>query len=347
MKRPTLSDFRAAFPTEVMGVCQADTQVITICNDAQQRLMLDPITPDEGWWGGWATMTLSAVKTASYAYVTTPQEVARIIVMGVCTAPVSLRNGFYEYLKFGAGLNPKTACQAGCGQTFAAYDRDNVVTLSDLLTTAQTIRIYPTDARDIGLRVLLQGVDANGQVILTTDPNTGLSAPGEYVALASPFVNSANYFTKITGIQKDQTYGPLQFFQVDPTTGVETVLSGMEPNEQQASYRRYLLNGIPAFNCNCAQPSLVQMTVQARLDFIPCQNETDYLSLPCVPALVEEAISLRFSRMDSGSANQKSGFHHMRAIALLSGQLDLYSGKVSTAIRVPLWGSQKLRRQPV
>lgn len=329
-----------------MGICRADPKVVTYCNDVQQRLMMDPLAPDEGWWGNWATMVLTATKTCNYAYVTTPQEVARIIVMGVCKAPIHIRNGFYEYLAFGSGLQPQL-CTGGCAKEFSAYERDNVVTLSDLLSTAQTLRFYPEDSRDSGLRVLAQGLDANGKVILTTDPNTGLSAPGEYISLAFPFTDSVNTYSKVTGLMKDQTYGPIQIFQVDPTTGVETALSAMEPNEQTASYRRYLVNNIPNFDCNCAQTSLVQMTCQVRLEFQAVQNETDYLSLPNVPALVEEAISLKYSRMDSGNAFNQSQAHHLRAIALLNGQLDQYEGKTSAAIKVPIFGGNRLRRQPV
>lgn len=326
-----------------MGMCAADPGVITYCNDAQQRLIIDPLSPDEGWWGGWVTMHLTASRTApNYGYITTPQEVARIIVSAVCDRPVEMRNGFYEYLQFGAGLQPKQ-CRIGCGQSFNIYDRDNVVTLFDFLPTPQKLRFYPTDSRDSGLMILPQGLDQNSQNVLTTNPVTGLSAPGEYVTLAFPFTDSVNTFSKLTGIQKDQTYGPVQIFQVDPTSGVETALSTMEPNEQTAAYRRYLVSGIPSFNCNCPQPGLVQLTCQCRLDFIPVQNETDYLSIPNVSALIEESISIRFSRMDSASANQKSGFHHQRALAMLNGQLDLYEGKTSTAVKVPLWGSNKLR----
>lgn len=344
MQRPTLADYRAQFPVEVMGTCQADTQVINYCNDAQQRLLMDPLAPDEGWWGGWVTMNLSAVKTCNYAYVTTPQEVARIVVMGVCNQPVVMRNGFYEYLRFGYGLQPKTTCNALCGQSFSTFDRDNVVTLSDLVTSSpQTIRIYPTDSRDAGLMTLIQGLDSNRLAVLTTNPNTGLSQPGEYITLAFPFVDSVNTYTKITGMQKDQTYGPVQYFQVDPVTGTELPLSGMEPNEYQASYRRYLLNGIPNFACNCQQPGLVQITCQCRLEFQPVINETDYLSIPNVPAVIEESISLRYSKMDSANAAQQSALHHQRALALLNGQLDLYEGKISTAIGVPIFGSNRLR----
>lgn len=347
MYRPTLSNFRAQWPDEAMGKCQADPAVVAYCNDAQQRLMMDPLAPDEGWWGGWVTMVLTGVRNGNHSYVTTPREVARLIVMDVCSRPISIRNGFYEYLHFGTGLEPKPCRGIGCGHTFQTFERDNVPTLVDLLPTAQTIRIYPTDARDSGLRVLVQGLDANGQVVLTTDPGTGVSAPGEYLPLSFPFVDSTNTFTKITGIQKDETFGNIQIFQVDPVSGGENQLSTMEPNEQSANYRRYLLSNIPALHACCSTTPNVQITAQARLDFIPVANETDYLMIQNVPALIEEAQSIRWSRMDSPNASEKSQEHHVRALQLLNGQLDQNEGKTSTSVKVPIFGSNRLHRQPV
>jgi hypothetical protein len=120
----------------------------------------------------------------------------------------------------------------------------------------------------------------------------------------------------------------------------------MEPNEQVANYRRYLVSGIPNLNLCCGtSPNPLTINAQGRLDFIPVINETDYLTLPNVPALIEEAQSIRYSRMDNGAGNAE--LHHLRALALLNGQLDLYCGKVNTAVRVPLFGSQKMRRQLV
>ncbi len=286
-------------------------------------------------------MNFNVGVTNGSAYVVTPREVARLIVMTVCKHPIRIRNGYFEFLQFGIGLQPKNCTGQACGGTFEAYERDSVVTMRDFLTTPQTIRIYPSDSRDLNLQVLLQGKDANGQVILTTDPNTGTSAPGEYVRLAFPFVDSVYQYSVLNGLQKDQTYGPLQFFMVDPSTGVENQLSSMEPNEGTAQYRRYLINGIPNVNLCCpSPPNPVQITAQARLDFTPVENETDYLTIPNVPALIEEAISLRYNFMEQGQA--LSTQHHTKALALLVGQLDLYEGKVSTAIGLPLFGSQKL-----
>jgi hypothetical protein len=282
------------------------------------------------------------------AYVVTPREVARLTDMAVCGRDINIRNGFYEYLHFGRGLEPKSCRIWACGSSLSAYERDNVVTFSPLLSTPQNIRVYPSDIKDTSLRVLLQGKDQNGKIILTTDPGTGQSAPGEYLQLAFPFSTSVNQFSTITGIQKDETWGFLEFFQVDPVTGVEMPLSAMESNEGVASYRRYLINGIPSQNLCCASPgSPLHLTAQARLDFIPVQNETDYLIIQNVPALIEEAQSVRFSKMESSNASQQSMIHHARALALLCGQIDLHEGKTSTTVSVPIWGSRRPRRQPV
>jgi hypothetical protein len=348
MMRPCLSNFRAQWFSEATGICQSDPQVVAYCNESQERLLMDPMAPSEGWWGGSATMNFTASITNGAAYVVTPREIGRLTDVAVCGRPIPIRNGFFEYLRFGRGLEPK-ACRSGaCGSSLQAYERDNVVTFSPLLSTPQQIRVYPTDVRDTALRVLIQGKDQNKQIILTTDAGTGQSAPGEYLQLAFPFSTSVNQFSTITGIQKDATWGPLQFFQVDPVTGAELPLSTMDPNEGVASYRRYLINGIPSNNLCCTSPGTpLQLTAQGRLDFIPVANETDYLTIPNVPALLEEAQACRFRRMESANAAQQAIAHHMAALALLCGQLDSYEGKVNTAISVPIFGSRRLRRQPV
>ena len=316
--------------------------VADYANDAQERLLMDPLCPSEGWWGGSVTLNLTATIANRSAYVVTPREIARLIVMGICQQPVQIRNGWYEYLQFGRGLQPKGCQNSACASPFQAYERDNVVTLAPLLSTPQQVRIYPTDVRDAGKRVLLHGKDQNGMVILTTDPGTGQSAPGEYISLSFPFSTSVNQFSTITGIQKDQSYGLVSFFQVDPNTGAEVALSAMDPNEGTAWYRRYLVSGIPSQNLCCTSPgSPLQITAQGRLDFVPVQNETDYLTIPNVPALLEEAQSIRFSKMENG-ANQ-SAFHHARALQLLNGQIDAMEGKTSVAISVPIFGSARLR----
>ena len=122
MNRPNLANYRSLFPTETLGVCVSDPKVRNYCNESQERLLMDPLCPDEGWWGGWVGMTFSAsVAANNAAYITTPPEVARLTDVAVCGRAIPMRNGFYEYLQFGAGLQPKTCNQNVCGSTFATY----------------------------------------------------------------------------------------------------------------------------------------------------------------------------------------------------------------------------------
>jgi hypothetical protein len=312
--------------------------------------MMDPMCPDEGWHGMYGTMAFNVTVTNTpqgYGTVIAPHDVARIISMDVCKLPIRIRNGFYEYLTFGTGLQPKTCVQSGCGATLQAFQRDTVHTLAEFEGDPQYVRIYPTDSADVGKRVVIQGPDQNGKTVLGVDTDTGEATIGELVYLNLPFVTTTNQFTgPLTGIQKDVTNGPVQLFQVDVALSDESVLSTMEPNEITAEYRKYLINGLP---CNCCDTAVgtVQVTCQVRFDFVPVLSDSDYLLIQNVPALIEECQSIRYGRQDSASSMQLSGTHHIAALRLLMGQLDAYEGKINPAISVPIFGSDRLRRQPV
>lgn len=193
--------------------------------------------------------------------------------------------------------------------------------------------------------MLVQGKDQNGQIVLSVDPVTGQAQEGEFVNLTFPFVQTVNQFSTVTGLSKVATLGPVQIFQVDASTGTQAVLSHMEPSETNASYRRYLLTGLPRNCCN-TPAGTVTVTAQAKLDFLPVVTDTDYLTIPNIPALIEEGNSLRYSRIDSQNASALEQRHHAKAIALLNGQLDHVEGKINVAITVPLAGSDRFRLNP-
>ena len=342
MIRPTLALALNSGLPEHIGRCATDrTYVVGEINLAQQRLITDPLAPDEGWWGGWATMFFNLTVTNTLAYVRTPREIARLIVLDICNVPRFIRNGFYEYLQFGTGHRPR-GCSSLLCDTTQAFDRADVPLLAPFPTTGpQFIRVYPTDAADVGRRVIVQGLDQNGKVVLGTDATTGGAAKGELLLLQFPFVQSTFSYQEVTGLIKDLTNGPVTIFAVDPTTGDQTQISAMETNETTAGYRQYLFAGLPKQCCQIPGGQ-VQVYAQAKLDFVAATADTDYLSLPNIPALDEECQSLRYSRMDTANAAQLEAKHHTAAIRLLCGQLDHFEGKTRTAIGVPLFGSNRL-----
>ena len=346
-RRLTFSDALNSGLPKAVGLCQQDrADVAAYVNEAQEHLITDPLAPDEGFWGGWAHMRFNVTVTNNTAKITTPREVARIIVLDICNRPRQIRNGFYEYLQFGTGLQPKP-CNTACCGTQQAFDRDCVPTLTDFPANApQFLRFFPTNAADVGKRIVVQGPDKNGIQVLGLDPQTGLAIPGETVFLQFPFSTSVNEYQNVTGLLKDETNGPVQIYTVDPATLAQTLLSSMETNETSASYRQYFLNGLPTHCCN--QPlGSVQVDAQCKLDFIPVESDTDPLIIQSIPALIEECQAIRYSRMDSQQAPALEAKHHARAISILNGQLDHYLGKVRTAVNVPIFGSNRLRPQPV
>lgn len=340
MNRPTFGQLRNSTLAQAIGLCDNNmTELARYVNEAQERLLYDPMAPDEGWVGGWMRMAFTVSRDAPY--IIAPREVARIIAMTVCKAPVKIKNGFYEFLDYGIGIQPTGACGEDCGQFLRAYERETTSTLADLYSTPQYVRVYFSDPRDVGKRVLVQGADSNGIAVVSTDADTGMAISGEWVTCAAPFVSTTNTFTTITGIQKDVTFGRLTLMQVD-ADGNELPLSTIEPSETTALYRKYYINGLPA-SCCSSTSGTVQVEAQCKLDLVPVASDPDWLLIPSIPALIEEVQAIRKSRMDDATAQQMADRHHQRALQLLYGHHDHVLGKQTASISVPLFGSNKVK----
>jgi len=347
--RPTFSTALNSDLPRVLGLCAQDrSKVARYVNRSQEELITDPMAPEEGWHGGYVHMLFNVPVNNLTATLTTPREIARVDVLDICTRPRFIRNGFYEYLMFGTGHKPQP-CNPACGNIAQAFERDNVPTLTDFPTSVpQQIRIYPSNAADAGKIVQVQGTDQNGNVVYSIDNITGQAIIGEQVILKLPFSMALFSYQNITGLLKDPTVGPVTIFTVDPHSGQQTQLSAMEPGETTAAYRRYLLNGLPCSCCPQSSPSgIVQIDAQCKLDFVPVVNDSDYLTIQSVPALIAQCQSIKWSTIDAPQALQKEAYFHKKAISILCGQIDHFEGKTKTAIGLKIFGSDRIRPQPI
>lgn len=345
MNRTRLIDFRLSRGPQSIGVCQSDIAgCAQNCNAAIQRLLLAREGGDTGWWGTWARMVFNVDKDEPH--ITLPRDVARIINMDICREPVFVQNEFYEFLEYGVGLqNPDIPanCRNRC-TPLETFDRGIYPTFTDI-DEGSKLRVYSTDNRDIGKRVLVQGLDTNNNPLISLDG--GDDVLGVYVVLSSPasFVDSPS-LNKVTGIQKDVTAGPVRFYEV--VGGTETLVLTMEPSEQVAGYRRYFLSGLPKNCCDSnGDTETVQVTALAKLEFVPVRVDTDYLLIGNIEALIAECESIRYSSMDDVRAKQMSQERHTQAIRLLQGELVHQLGKERPAISFSPFGSAKLNRQRI
>lgn len=347
MNRATAGQFRASAGPAILGYCANNVPALyAILNEAQERLLIDPLAPDDGWAYGWVRMDFN-LNPPNFLIVT-PRDIARIILMDVRKHPVRIRNNFFEALEFGIGLQPSGCDINGrrqCSQQLQAYERDTVPTLSPLLAPSY-VRIFPTNNADVSKQVLLQGNDINGVPVTSNDSGTGNTILGEQISLSFPFVDSVNVYSSITGIQKSVTYGRVEFMQVDSNSGAQTALSEMQPNETTSLYRTYFVNGL---QCCPSQsnvtPGPISVQAWCKLDLIPVQADQDYLLINNIPALLDEAHAIRLSRMENSKAIQQSEQHHASALRLMFGQLDHLYGKVQTSISLPLFGSDRVHPQ--
>lgn len=334
--RLRLYDVRLSDLPQAVGLCSSDVAgVANYVNSAQRRLLYCKEASEESWWSTWAEVAFNVYQSSPY--ITTPRGIARLEFLDICRQPVQINNQFYEYLQFGSGRLPRTCGNRGCLR--AAYTRNNAVTFVEM-PEGSYIRIYPTVSEDAGSRVLLQGTNSVGDVIYSNDGTNRVS--GEFVTIESPFVTSSNQFNTLTGIQKDITDGDIQIFAVDGTTGDETLLVTMEPSEQTASYRRYYLDNLPLNCCNDTTTETVAVSAIAKLEFIPVQVDTDYCLIQNLEALIEEAQSIRYSRIDSVSAKSMAQEKHIQAVRLLIGELGHYEGIDDPAVVFSPLGSARL-----
>lgn len=349
MGRLRFYDCRVSRLPQAVGLCQGDTnRLAQYFNSAQSRLVMCREAGEEGWYGGWAEVQFTL--SQSTPYITFGPDVARLELVDLCNSPIQVNNQFTEYLRYGNGRLPKQfqSCHRGCW-TPQAYTRNNSATFTDLTNAPQAVAVYPGSDADVGKRVLLQGLDNNGNTIYSQDGASQIT--GIFVTLAQPFVLAPMQFNSITGIQKDLTEATVTFFQIDPTSGAQVQLLVMQPWETTAWYRRYYFNNLPQTCCgpinNPSQPRVVTLTGIVKLELTPLASDTDYLLIQNLEAMIEECQSVRYSTMDTPNAKQMELLKHKNAVGLLNGEINHYLGSESPAVNLSVFGSARLQKQAI
>src|SRR6266853_3503353 len=279
MERPRLMDWMASRGPGLLGICSTDTAgCAAIVNSCTQRLLFAKEVSDNGWIGSWASIAFELTQTDPF--LTTPYDVSRIISLDVCTFPVPIRNQFFEYMIFGFGRLPKSACATDRCAQLQALDRGKFPTFSDIVPPHKKVRVRLTDPADVGKRVLLQSKDANGQVRYSLDGTVQVT--GDFLELIAPFVDSPDFVSQILGVQKDITLGPVSFYELDTVAATERLILTMQPGETTGSYRRYYVSGLPTSCCSTppVTPGIVQLTALCQLTYVPVSVVTDWLIIP-------------------------------------------------------------------
>ncbi len=308
--RTTLAQVKASSIPRVLGLCATDDRLVDYLNEAMERLTHRP----EKWWGVYQRYVICATESC----ITWPRQIATIERAAVCTTPISMRSGWYEFLPYGPHIQSETG---ECEVQLIARE-GNFVTFADIAGVNKRVRIYADVAEDAAARILVQGYDENGNWIRTLDGATWVD--GEYIGIDSVTPQeSVKLFTVITGIIKPETNGVVRLYELNNDDGTTVRALGMyEPDETTPSYRRSLVTGIDSLTTGDDCES-VKVTVIAKNEFIPVANDNDFLLIPSIPALKDMCIAIK--KYDAGLI-QDGMAYEMKAVTTLDRQLGHYLG---------------------
>jgi len=326
MIRKTLAD--AKDPTQcgiatVANVSPSDDRFLALINLATQNL----VQTGEMFWG----------LHARYQFCVTdgclvwPREIANIETVAVCDHPIPIRNRWFEWLETGVGLRSEQSCNgdsnSSCGTHHcggpALVDRAAPTTcaFADIIGTNKKIKVYADAAEDADAEILLQGYDENNQWIRTFVG--GEWVDGEYVAISVAPTTSTKFFSALVGVQKPITNGNVRLYEYDTDLLTQRAIAVYEPDETRPSYRKQFLDGLLCGGCCNNDTETSQVTVMAKLEFIPVRRDTDWLMIGNFSALESEVQSILKRR--NNLAEESVTWHGM-AVQTLRQELRHYLG---------------------
>lgn len=219
----------------------------------------------------------------------------------------------------------------GCGMNEAIF-RGYFCVFADIIPTGNNkkVNLVCDLASDVGKDVLLLGYDANGNWIRTDQGGTILD--GELVPLAQGAgTTSTNFFSSLTGVQLNVARdGQVWAYEYDTDTTTKRMIGQYQSFETNPDYARYYFPGIQTGSAVSNNGSCTQTLVEAivKLNFWPVKVATDYLCVPCIPALKEmlQALNDAENEPDGIKKKQLIAAGVISARAILDKQLQHFTG---------------------
>lgn len=278
MSRSTMQDVLDSGIPKVLNLSPTDPRIYRVVNEATARL----ITRGR-WWGLSGRFRFCTEDDC----LTWPRQIAAIEAVAVCDQPITIRNGWFEFLESGYGLQESSGCSCGAN----LFDRGECCTFADIRGTNKKVKVYADVTEDAAAKILIQGYDQNDNWIRTEPNGVGTGwEDGEYVALNSATPQtSTKFFKAITSVQKPETNGVIRLYEFDTSDSTQRAIAIYEWDETRPTYRK---SQIPGLTSNGATCNTKTVTVMAKLEFIPVKKATDWLLIGNIPALKDMCQSL-------------------------------------------------------
>ncbi len=302
----------------VLNISPDDTRFVSYINESIQRLLLT----GELFWGTWGRFQFCLTEGC----ITWPRQIATIESVAVNGYSIPIRNGWFEFLEAVGLQSDASSCGDGscnwpfgniCGGT-QLYDRGNACTFADIRGDNKQIKVYADVTESPNSKILLQGYDDNKNWIRTQVNDTWID--GELVALSTTPQLSTKYFSSLVAAQKLDTNGAIRLYEYDTVNLTQRAIAIYEPTETNPSYRRSLIPGLSNSGGECETQ---QVTVMAKLEYIPAKVDNDWLLIGNLPALKDMCQSIKFAECQVFDDAVK---YEARAVQCLRRELSHYRG---------------------
>lgn len=272
-----------------LNICRDSDRFPAWVNAAEESLLLYG-----RWWG--------TIKVAQFCVTESclvfPREVASIEQVAVDGVGIPIYTSFYQFFNT---LTRVENCSGGCssdncgssgscglGAIYGSCghvqmrDRGQAVSFAVTRGSNKTIRSYPSNAGDVGKKIIFQGRDSNNIWVRTMID--GIMQDGEEVTLALPFVDTTTVWGpgNPVGVIKEETLDVVRVYSFNTDTSAEKLLATYQASETHPIYRAFNIpnfGAIPRSQCcvNDDGERIVTVTAIAKLAHVPVVNDNDWL----------------------------------------------------------------------
>jgi len=305
--RLRFSDVKAQC-AKVLNVKQSDSRVLTVVNEACERLLYEMKSV--------GTVTRYNVCVASKC-LTWPREVETIEAAAFCKFPVVLRNGWYEFLGDGPGI------AGDCGPCLTLIDRGNAIAFDDVTGTGKKLAIYADGTEDPGQYVLLRYYDYLGNKTYTQFG--GETIEGEMVPIPAAGGYSYTQFLEVLPyglyeVIKPVTKRVIRLYEYTVNGGALKPLAYYEPDEELPVYRRSYIPCLENSGDDCGTMSV---TIAAKLRFIPATGDNSILSIANRGAI---RLGVQAVKKEEDNLLGEAAMYWQQAIRAMDKQLEHWQG---------------------
>jgi len=301
--RITLQDAREEFATiPNLNLCVGDERLDQFVNRCQRRIIEKSR----------ADLLHRRIRICvNNNCIVTPRGVAALTDAALCSTPIPVRNGWYEFLQNADNVDVGNPGYGPIGLHF----RQECPHYRNITTTGSTVKIYTEVNEAAGAHVMLYGYDRYERKVRSDwdgdgEPNDGIMIP---------IVGPPNSFTDPTEwmgggllhVTKTATRGRVLMYEVNPITLAETLLAIYEDDETKPSYKQYLLRGTVPVGRD------ITLTAMAKVDFSPATKADDVLFIPSLEALrlmAEAIIKMDNNQFAEGVGISREAMSHFGSV---------------------------------